>query len=151
MSQFTEADAVAMGQMVAAIGESCPAKAAISYVGGGAMGALFGLFMSSIDFNSTTAIADKPMREQMRIMGKEMAARSVSSAKSLSVIGGIYAGTECVVESYRAKSDLWNGAISGCITGAALGVKGGPKNAVFGCVPFAAFSVAIDYYFKRME
>jgi hypothetical protein len=57
------------------------------------------MFLSSIDFTSTTEISDKPFRQQLRIIGKDMKTRTVSSAKSLSVVAAIFAGTECVVES----------------------------------------------------
>lgn len=65
------------------------------------MGGALGLFLSSIDFTSTTEIADKPFRQQLRIIGKDMGARTYSSAKSLSVVAAIFAGTECLVESVR--------------------------------------------------
>ncbi|KAI9189835.1 Mitochondrial import inner membrane translocase subunit tim22 [Blastocladiella emersonii ATCC 22665] len=138
-----------MNKIAEEVWASCPVKAvtssAMSFVLGGAMG----LFLGSLDFHSTTEIAHLPLREQLKIIGKDMRGRVVGSAKSLGVIGGIFAGTECAVESFRAKSDVYNGAVAGCITGGGLAGRSGPKAALGGCVSFAAFSVAIDHFFIR--
>ncbi|ORZ38037.1 mitochondrial import inner membrane translocase subunit Tim17 family protein [Catenaria anguillulae PL171] len=139
-------------KMLKAAWESCPVKAITSTGMGFIFGGAMGFFLSSIDFTSTTHIADKPFKEQLRIIGSEMKTRTVSSAKSLAVIGGIFSGVECGVESFRAKSDLYNGAIAGCITGgglAARSMRNGPYGVLTGCAGFAAFSTAIDYYFKH--
>ena len=55
--------------------------------------------------------------------------------------------TRCA-QQYRAKNDLKNGIAAGCITGGILGAKAGPQAAGIGCVGFAAFSAAIDYYMR---
>lgn len=49
---------------------------------------------------------------------------------------------------FRGKNDLKNGVAAGCITGGILGAKAGPQAAGVGCVGFAAFSAAIDYYMR---
>lgn len=51
---------------------------------------------------------------------------------------------ECIVEKYRAKHDVWNPVISGCVVGASLSAKAGPQAACFGCVGFSAFSFLMD-------
>ncbi|KAL8667814.1 MAG: hypothetical protein Q9202_000279 [Teloschistes flavicans] len=94
-------------------------------------------------------LADLPLKEQLRRGFKDMGTRSYSSAKSFGIIGAIFAGTECCIESYRAKSDLKNGIAAGCITGGVLGAKAGPQAAAFGCAGFAAFSAAIDAFMRR--
>ena len=65
---------------------------------------------------------------------------------NFAVIGLMFAGTECLVESYRGKSDMKNAVYSGFITGGVLGMRAGPMAAVWGGCGFAAFSVAIDYF-----
>jgi hypothetical protein len=69
-----------------------------------------------------------------------------SNARSFAVVGLLFAGTECVVESYRGRCDLRNAIYSGLITGGVLGLRVGPMAAVYGGCGFAAFSVVIDYF-----
>ena len=141
-------------QMQAAM-ESCPGKLAMSGVMGFGLGGVFGLFMSSMRYdtpmstNATgTAIASLPVKEQLRQGFKEMGRASWSSAKNFGYIGAIFAGTECAIEGYRAKNDLGNGVAAGCLTGGFLARGGGPQAAALGCAGFAAFSAAIDAYMR---
>jgi len=69
-----------------------------------------------------------------------------SSAKNFAIIGLMFASTECVIESYRGKSDLANAVYSGAVTGGLIGFRAGPQAAVMTGAGFAAFSVAIDYF-----
>ena len=84
------------------------------------------------------------MRMQFRDMGK----RCYSSARNFGMVGAIFSGTECCIESFRAKNDIYNGITAGCITGGALAMSAGPQAAALGCAGFAAFSAAIDYYLR---
>lgn len=99
----------------------------------------------------STPIADLPMRQQLKLGLKDMGRSSYSSAKSFGMIGAIFAGTECCVEGLRAKNDIWNGVIGGCLTGGALARNAGPQAVGLGCVGFAAFSAAIDGYMRMDE
>jgi import inner membrane translocase subunit TIM22 len=94
------------------------------------------------------AITDLPLKEQLRRGFKDMGQRSYSSAKNFGKVGAIFAGTECCIEGLRAKNDLSNGVIAGCITGGVLAAPAGPQAAAVGCAGFAAFSAAIDYYMR---
>ena len=58
----------------------------------------------------------------------------------------MFAGVECCVESYRAKTDWKNSVYAGGITGGLLGFRAGFKAAGFGAAGFATFSYAIDYF-----
>jgi import inner membrane translocase subunit TIM22 len=148
-------------QMSAAM-ESCPSKMAISGVMGFGLGGLFGLFMASMRYDTPMGAiggglgADGkplpaiPMREQIKSGFKDMGRSAWSSAKNFGYIGGIYAGSECAIEGFRAKSDLVNGVAAGCFTGGFLARSAGPQAAAVGCAGFAAFSAAIDAY-MRME
>ncbi|GMM58904.1 hypothetical protein DAKH74_055210 [Maudiozyma humilis] len=136
---------------------SCPGKTAISGVTGFSLGGVFGLFMASMAYDTplhsplsaasgVAKIAEVPFTQQIKLQFADMGKRSYSSAKNFGYMGLIYAGTECVVESVRAKSDIYNGLWAGCLTGGGLAYKNGPQAALMGCAGFAAFSLAIDTY-----
>jgi len=120
--------------------ESCPFRGVMSFCAGGALGAFFGLFQSSIAPHQTAV----PMTAKETLIDMKNAISS--SAKNFAVIGLMFASTECVIESYRGKSDMKNAVYSGFVTGGLLGFRAGPMAAVYGGCGFAAFSVAIDYF-----
>ncbi|KAK4544291.1 Mitochondrial import inner membrane translocase subunit tim22 [Oleoguttula mirabilis] len=136
--------------------ESCPAKTVIAGTMGFALGGVFGLFMSSMRYDTPmmagvpggvgTQAVDIPVREQLRKGFKDMGKASWSSAKNFGYIGAVYSGTECAIEGLRAKNDLGNSMAAGCLTGGWLARGGGPQAVVVGCAGFAAFSAAIDSY-----
>lgn len=128
--------------------ESCVAKSIMAGGAGFALGGAFGLFMSSMAYDTPLSpqgqeMSKLPVKEQLRRGLKDMGSRSYSSAKNFMIIGAAYSGTECAVESLRAKNDLTNSVVAGCITGGALAYKAGPQAALLGCGGFAAFSTAI--------
>ncbi|TQS34524.1 hypothetical protein Golomagni_05088 [Golovinomyces magnicellulatus] len=136
--------------------ESCPAKTVISGVMGFGLGGVFGLFMASMQYDTplhtspgAAATMSLPLRQQLKAGLKDMGSRSFSSAKNFGKVGAIFAGTECCIEGFRAKNDLVNGILAGCITGGALAAPAGPQAAAVGCAGFAAFSAAIDAYMRR--
>jgi len=98
---------------------------------------------------NAATITSLPLREQLKRGFKDMGTRSLSSAKNFGKVGAIFAGTECCIEGYRAKNDLTNGVMAGCITGGVLAAPAGPQAAAVGCAGFAAFSLAIDSYMRR--
>lgn len=97
---------------------------------------------------ASQAIANLPMREQVKAGLKDMGKRSLSSARNFGIVGAVFAGTECCIEGFRAKNDTKNGIAAGCITGGVLAAKAGPQAAALGCAGFAAFSAAIEYYLR---
>ncbi|KAG0310367.1 Mitochondrial import inner membrane translocase subunit tim22 [Dissophora globulifera] len=132
--------------------ENCPAKFVFGAGAGFAMGGLFGLVMSSFEFSGpqlTPQLQEMSTREQMKIMLKDMGTRSYSTAKNFAVVAAIFSSSECVIEGYRAKNDMYNGTAAGCFTGGVLAAKGGAKAAAVGCAGFAAFSAAIDYWIRH--
>jgi hypothetical protein len=64
---------------------------------GGAVGAAFGLFTAGVD--PSTAVAPGKEQPTARLVLKEMGSRSFSYAKNFALIGAMFAGTECVIES----------------------------------------------------
>lgn len=91
-----------------------------------------------------------PLKEQFRSMYRQMRARSVSSAKNFGLIGAIFAGTECCIESHRGRADMFNPIAAGAITGGTLGLRAGVRAGVVGAAGFAVFSYAIEYYMRYM-
>ena len=80
--------------------ESCPGKTVLSSVAGFAFGGLFGMFMSSIDWQSTTEeFQSKSTKEQIKITLKDMGQKSFSNAKNFMIVAALFSGTECIIES----------------------------------------------------
>eukprot|EP00339_Tiarina_fusa_P014787 CAMPEP_0117064086 /NCGR_PEP_ID=MMETSP0472-20121206/44745_1 /TAXON_ID=693140 ORGANISM="Tiarina fusus, Strain LIS" /NCGR_SAMPLE_ID=MMETSP0472 /ASSEMBLY_ACC=CAM_ASM_000603 /LENGTH=219 /DNA_ID=CAMNT_0004784061 /DNA_START=225 /DNA_END=881 /DNA_ORIENTATION=- len=129
------------------ISNSCGGKAAIGVFGGGVMGLLMGVFLGAMSDATppVQVIAGKevpqaPLREQVKVTFRATADKSIYWCKNFAFITGVFGGSECLVEKYRGKHDVWNSVASGCITGAALQAKSGPSAAAVGCGGFAAFS-----------
>ncbi|XP_060068711.1 mitochondrial import inner membrane translocase subunit Tim22-like [Ylistrum balloti] len=132
--------------MISKFFESCSFKFCASGVMGFALGGVFGLFTASIDPMSTMS-TETPTT---RMVLQEMKARSWSYGKNFAVVGAMFATTECLIESYRGKTELINGTVSGGIVGGVLGIRAGLKAGVIGSLGFAAFSTVIDYYMRHM-
>jgi mitochondrial import inner membrane translocase subunit TIM22 len=137
--------------------ESCPTKTALAGGMGFGLGGMFGLFMASMRYDTPMStgmpggvgtVSDLPWREQLRSGFKDMGRSAFSSAKNFGYIGAIFAGSECVIEGYRAKNEVSNGVAAGCFTGAFLARSAGPQAMAVGCAGFAAFSAAIDSYMR---
>jgi mitochondrial import inner membrane translocase subunit TIM22 len=133
------------------ISESCGGKAAIGVFGGGVMGLLMGVFLGAMSDATPVVttiygkdIPQAPISEQMKVVSRLTWQKSLYWCKSFAFLTGVFGGSECLVEKYRGKHDVWNPVISGCITGAALQAKSGPGAAAMGCGGFAAFSLVID-------
>ena len=125
-------------------------------IGGGIMGLLFGAFMGSMDgpggnamLSGITVEENKKIGQVFREMWAGMRAKSWSYAKSFAWMGFLFSGSECVIEKYRAKSDIVNSVSAGCFTGATLAYGSGPKAMCIGCAGFAAFSALIDKFMGR--
>ncbi|KAF2269367.1 mitochondrial import inner membrane translocase, subunit Tim17/22 [Lojkania enalia] len=170
--------------------ESCVGKSVMAGVMGGGLGAMFGLFMASMRYDTpmsqplpptvpqakpstsapppptstpkstlpspatpsaTVPLTDLPIRQQLKHGLRDMYRSSLSSGRNFAVVGSVFSGTECAIEGLRAKNDIWNGVVGGCITGGVLARKAGPQAVGVGCVGFAAFSAAIDAYMRMPE
>ncbi|KAJ2942914.1 hypothetical protein O0L34_g15102 [Tuta absoluta] len=131
-------------KMIEATVESCTFKSITSCVIGYGLGAAVGLFTSSLMPNVTDASAAQTQtaREILRDMKNAM----LSYAKNFAMLGLVFSGVECCIETARGKSDWKNGTYAGGVTGGLIGLRGGLKAGVFGAAGFAAFSTVIDYY-----
>ncbi len=133
------------------IRESCPVHVITHGIMGFGLGGVFGLFMSSIAPSSIDATITTINRQTVKSIFLDMGSKTWSSAKNLGMVAALFSGIECVLETYRAKHDIYNTAVSGCLSGAILGAKAGPKGALYGCAGFAAFSTSIEYFLQRKD
>ncbi|KAI8909135.1 mitochondrial inner membrane translocase subunit Tim17/Tim22/Tim23/peroxisomal protein PMP24 [Gorgonomyces haynaldii] len=131
--------------------DSCPARGVISTVGGYGLGTIFGLFLSSADFNNSEEFLKQSTKEQVKQTFKDMGKRAHATGKQFAFLGAVYATSECIIESYRAKHDIYNSISAGCFTGAVLAGRAGPQAMAVGCASFAAFSAAIDTYMANSD
>ncbi|KAI0776247.1 mitochondrial import inner membrane translocase subunit TIM22 [Trametes elegans] len=129
--------------------ESCVAKTIIAGGGGFAIGALFSLMSSSFAYEDPLLRQNLSTQQKAREVFKEMGRGMVKSGKGFGKVGALFAGIECVIESYRAKNDMVNPVAAGFLAGGILARNSGPKAAFGGGVAFAAFSAAIDLFLRR--
>ncbi|XP_037453755.1 mitochondrial import inner membrane translocase subunit TIM22-4-like isoform X2 [Triticum dicoccoides] len=126
---------------------NCAVRSVLSGVMGGGLGVLMGLFFGALE--NPIMSEEMTARQQIVYLAKQMGRKSMSHAKTFAVMGLIFSAAECVVEKARAKHDITNSAVAGCVTGGALAAKGGPQATCIGCVGFGAFSVAIEKFMER--
>lgn len=117
--------------------ESCVFKTGVSGVVGFGFGGLLSLFMQAGVWQNTDEMMKLKLKDQIKATYRDMKKRTMETGKNLAVVGAVFAGTECVIESYRGKNDIYNGVAAGCITGGALAAQAGPQAVVAGCVGFA--------------
>ncbi|ORY88951.1 Tim17/Tim22/Tim23/Pmp24 family-domain-containing protein [Leucosporidium creatinivorum] len=131
--------------------ESPVAKATLSGGMGFAIGAFFSLMGSSFTledpFRATQYDGMKTM-QKAKLVFKDMGKGMWRQGKGFGMVGALYAGTECVVEGYRAKNDIYNSVYAGLISGAVLGRNSGTRAMILGGMGFAAFSAVIDTYIR---
>lgn len=131
-------------KMIESTVESCPFKSLTSCIIGYGLGAAVGLFTSSLmpNVSDPTAQQNQSAREILR----EMKTSMMSYAKNFAMLGAVFSGVECCIETARGKSDWKNGTYAGAVTGGLIGLRGGLKAGLFGAAGFAAFSTVVDYY-----
>jgi len=133
--------------------ESCVAKTALAGGGGLAIGAFFSLMSSSFAYEDPLlrqqTQAGMNTTQKAREIFKEMGRGMWRSGKGFGKVGALFAGIECVIESYRAKNDMVNPVAAGFVAGGVLARNSGPRAAFGGGLAFAAFSFAIDLFLRR--
>lgn len=138
--------------------ESCIFKSAMAAVAGGGLGVAMGLFIGGFSVELDRSVeAQAPWRQQLSAYGRALGAQIRTYSKNFALWGATYTISECSVEKYRARHDLWNSPVAGCITGAVLAsqprvsmdARSRAKQMAVGCMGMAAFSTAIDYWLEH--
>ncbi|KAI0669665.1 mitochondrial import inner membrane translocase subunit TIM22 [Trametes maxima] len=129
--------------------ESCVTKTIIAGGGGFAIGAFFSLMSSSFAYEDPLLRQNLSTQQKAREIFKEMGRGMVKSGKGFGKVGALFAGIECVFESYRARNDMVNPVAAGFVAGGVLARNSGPKAVLGGGLAFAAFSAAIDLFLRR--
>jgi len=137
--------------MAEKIMENCVVKGVMSGAMGAALGFAFGGFFAASMNPSVEEIQGKTVIRQVVDSFKQAGKSGWHMSKGFAVAGALFSGTECGMEWYRGKTDMYNSVTAGCISGAILGARGGPKAAGIGCAGFSAFSLAIDYFTGRHD
>ncbi|KAI4521280.1 Tim17/Tim22/Tim23/Pmp24 family-domain-containing protein [Schizophyllum commune] len=141
-----------MNRTMERVQESCAVKTVLAGVGGMAIGMFFSMLSTGFAYEDPTLRdqhAQLARHQKAGAIIKDMAKSAWSSGKGFAKVGALYAGIECVIESYRAKNDLTNSVTAGFLAGGILARNSGPKAAFMGGVAFAGFSAAIDMYLRR--
>lgn len=103
--------------------ESCSFKIIQGAVIGYGVGIGWGMFMgamgdvSPIQIIQGREVPQAPLREQVRAGFKGTASKAKGWGKSFCILSALFGGIECLIEKYRAKHDVWNPVISGCVVG----------------------------------
>lgn len=74
------------------------------------MGGAFGLFMSSFEYAGPVMNEDlvkQTTKQQIKHAFKDMGTRSLSMAKNFGLVGMIYSGTECCIESVSSNNNFF--------------------------------------------
>jgi hypothetical protein len=95
--------------------ENCAFKSAFGGVAGLGFGFLLGVFFASTSYDAQiiegTGTTYQKVIEGFKATGRQ----GVSSAKSFGKVSVIFAGTECLIEKHRGRTDNYNGPAAGCI------------------------------------
>jgi len=117
------------------------------------MGAFFSLMSTTFAYEDplsrTWQTATMNTSQKTAQVFKDMGKGMWKSGRGFGTVGALYAGSECVIEGYRAKNDIYNAISAGLFSGAVLARKSGPKAMLGGAAAFAAFSAAIDMFLRR--
>lgn len=84
------------------------------------------------------------MRNHVKGTLSNALAEGWTSARAFAIMGGLYAAVGCFAQRLRKKHDAWNGALSGCATGLAIGWAQGPAAAAQNCAMLGALSYFLD-------
>ncbi|KAI0282867.1 mitochondrial import inner membrane translocase subunit TIM22 [Russula aff. rugulosa BPL654] len=136
------------GYMTAGM-ESCVGKTTMAGAAGLAIGGFFSLMSTSFAYEDPLLRQNLGTTQKSLEIFKDMGRGMWRSGKGFGKVGALYAGIECVIESYRARNDMVNPVAAGFVAGGILARNSGPSGVLGGGLAFAAFSAAIDLFLRR--
>ncbi|XP_020267350.1 mitochondrial import inner membrane translocase subunit TIM22-4-like isoform X2 [Asparagus officinalis] len=104
------------------IWNNCAVRSVVSGVMGGGLGLFMGLFLGALD--NPLMQEEMSAKQQFIYTAKQMGRRSWGSAKAFAIMGLTFSAAECIVEKARAKHDMTNTVVAGCVTGGAMSARG---------------------------
>ncbi|KAJ5075756.1 import inner membrane translocase subunit tim22 [Anaeramoeba ignava] len=122
--------------------DNCFFHATKDAISGFAYGALIGGISGFV-----TGIRDKKAettKQKFLSVLKNTSQKAVIEGFAFALSNMLSSYFECSIEKYRGKTDVWNGLIAGCITGATLSAKDGPNSALKGCLSAASLQFFFD-------
>ncbi|GMK58958.1 hypothetical protein CspeluHIS016_0604000 [Cutaneotrichosporon spelunceum] len=130
----------------------CPTKVVMAGGLGFGLGGVMSLMSATFALDDPLSRANQELTKGGKTMAvvKDMGRSMYRQGRGFAKVGALYSGYECVIEGYRAKNDHWNGIGGGFCAGATLARNSGPWGALLGGLGFAAFSVAIEAYMRRV-
>ncbi|KAF8504709.1 Tim17-domain-containing protein [Russula emetica] len=129
--------------------ESCAGKTTVAGAFGFAAGGFFSLMSSSFAYEDPLLRQNLNTTQKSMEIFKDMGRGMWRGGKGFGKVGALYAGIECVIESYRARNDMVNPVAAGFVAGGILARNSGPSGVLGGGLAFAAFSAAIDLFLRR--
>ncbi|KAH9261512.1 hypothetical protein BASA81_000168 [Batrachochytrium salamandrivorans] len=136
-----------------AFNEACISKAVMASAMGSVFGAGLGFLMGSYQ-NMSPPIGlpgvpnppDIPLRYALKESWLSTARKARRWGRNMLVVGFLLSGSECCIEKFRAKHDIYNSVLGGGLTGATLAARQGPWGMFFGAVGFACFGAISEYF-----
>ena len=133
--------------------EPCMAAMALHGVLGGCMGVVVGLFLGTyeaiappIPMPGQPEPPKRTIMQEVREGWRRSGIKARSWGKNFAGVTLIWSGMECGVEKLRGAHDVYNAAIAGCATGAAMAAGQGPEAMCFGCVVVRETSCAFALF-----
>jgi mitochondrial import inner membrane translocase subunit TIM22 len=102
------------------------------------------LMFQSPELNSLDQRSDVSLMHKVREGFKVSFRKGWSQGKSFATLGILFSSTECIMEKYRGKHDVWNSLLGGWIGGAAIAWRGGPVAIMSSMALMTGFSLVLD-------
>eukprot|EP01128_Nolandella_sp_AFSM9_P011573 TRINITY_DN8346_c0_g1_i1.p1 TRINITY_DN8346_c0_g1~~TRINITY_DN8346_c0_g1_i1.p1 ORF type:complete len:173 (+),score=35.81 TRINITY_DN8346_c0_g1_i1:22-540(+) len=128
----------------------CVMNGTIAYLMGAPSAFMFAFLFPSVSIPELGLKEDASTWAKVKESWRLSAVTARQNAPVFARMGLMWAGSECVLETVRGKSDMYNGVTAGCFTGGVLAIGGGPAGMAMGCLGMGAFGFGIDAVMHNM-